>query len=185
MPSNMPKQGASRKPKSGPSWRLSILAAGGQALPMAGNNIALIRKAKGLSQTDLAEKAGTTLNQLGKLERGARRLNQTWLERIASALEVEPYELIGPIGVEEPGGDARPWLPSDATLAFLMEAALPALTGGGGSVHDRVELAALAVGSAIRALSKHPHSEGDPAAMNMLAGIIADLIERASPHSTP
>ncbi|WP_163000318.1 XRE family transcriptional regulator [Sphingobium yanoikuyae] len=60
------------------------------------NNISQIRKAKGLSQTDLAEAIGTTLNNMGKLERGDRRLHQDWIEKIANALSVEPHVLITP-----------------------------------------------------------------------------------------
>lgn len=47
-----------------------------------------------MSQTALAEAIGTTLNNLGKLERGDRRLNQDWINKIASALQVEPQEVI-------------------------------------------------------------------------------------------
>lgn len=61
---------------------------------MANNNIADLRKAKGWTQEQLADAIGTTVNNLGKLERGARRLNQDWIDRIAEALECEPDEVI-------------------------------------------------------------------------------------------
>lgn len=77
------------------------------------NEIASIRKARNMSQTELAERIGSTLSMLGKLERGDRRLNQDWMGRIAKALSVEPYQLIAP---QEVGRE---------TAAFILEGALP------------------------------------------------------------
>lgn len=57
-------------------------------------HIAAIRKSQGISQSDLAEKIGTTLSNIGKLERGDRRLNLDWLERISAALNVPASALI-------------------------------------------------------------------------------------------
>lgn len=182
MSDSVHNKGTLGKPKRRTSWRLSIFANSAQASGMAGNNIAAIRKAKGLSQTQLAEMVNTTLSNLGKLERGNRRLNQTWLDRIAKALGVEPYELIGPFG-DEPEEESS-WLPSDETLAFLVESIMPLFSGGVASSPERFELAGLAIGSAIRALSRHPHHEGDPGAMDMLRDRIAELIEREGLGST-
>lgn len=53
-----------------------------------------IRKAKGLSQTDLAQRLGSTLSMVGKLERGERKMTVQWLERIGQALSVDPQSLI-------------------------------------------------------------------------------------------
>ena len=61
---------------------------------MPDNNISALRKERGLSQTQLAEKVGTTLNMMGKLERGDRTLDTRWIQRIAEALQVEPHQLI-------------------------------------------------------------------------------------------
>lgn len=63
---------------------------------MVGNSIAFHRKRRGMSQTQLAERIGTTLNMLGKLERGDRTLDTNWLEKIGAALTIEPRDLIGP-----------------------------------------------------------------------------------------
>lgn len=60
---------------------------------MANNRIAELRKAKGMTQEQLADAIGTTINNLGKLERGARRLNQDWIDKISAALQCEPHEL--------------------------------------------------------------------------------------------
>ena len=56
--------------------------------------ISAVRKAQGLSQSELAERIGTTLSNVGKLERGDRRLNLDWLEKIGEALGVPPSALI-------------------------------------------------------------------------------------------
>lgn len=58
------------------------------------NFIAQIRKEKKITQEELAERAGTSKVQISRLETGTRRLNSTWLERIAASLDVQPYELL-------------------------------------------------------------------------------------------
>lgn len=59
------------------------------------NNIARLRKAKGLTQTELADLIGTKISMLGKLERASRKLDTVWLTKIAKALECDERELIG------------------------------------------------------------------------------------------
>ena len=63
------------------------------------NRIAELRKAKGLTAEALAGLAGTKKTQLGKLERGERRLSDHWAARLAPHLGVQPYELLMPAGV--------------------------------------------------------------------------------------
>lgn len=92
---NMPKLGTLSKRKMCPVCHLGCRVHCGHNDGMLGNNIAQIRKAAGMSQTALAEAIGTTLNNLGKLERGDRRLNQDWINKIAVALGVEPGAVIG------------------------------------------------------------------------------------------
>jgi phage repressor protein C with HTH and peptisase S24 domain len=91
---DMPYLGTTGNRKIRPNCHLFIPALVGHKVAMVRNNIAQIRKAAGLSQTDLADAIGTTLNNLGKLERGDRRLNQDWLTKIGAALHVKPHELI-------------------------------------------------------------------------------------------
>jgi transcriptional regulator with XRE-family HTH domain len=57
------------------------------------NRIKELRLAAGLTQTELAELAGTTKNQLTKLEGGARRLSDHWADRLAPHLGIERHEL--------------------------------------------------------------------------------------------
>jgi len=68
--------------------------AGGMA-----NRIMELRRRKGLKREELAELADTTKNQIGKLERGDRRLSDHWAKRIAPHLDVESYELFAPDGL--------------------------------------------------------------------------------------
>lgn len=63
------------------------------------NRIRELRDAKGLTADQLAKAAGTTKSQLGKLERGERRLSDHWAGRLAPHLGVQPYELLMPAGV--------------------------------------------------------------------------------------
>lgn len=90
----MPNVGTSCKNKSAQPVLYTKGAHTGHKKRMANNNIAELRKAKGWTQDRLAEEIGTTVNNLGKLERGARRLNQDWIERIAEALGCAPNDVI-------------------------------------------------------------------------------------------
>lgn len=63
------------------------------------NRIRSLREQAGWSRKKLAELAGTTPNQLVKLENGDRRLSDHWAERLARPLGVQPYELMLPEGV--------------------------------------------------------------------------------------
>lgn len=62
------------------------------------NRIRELREAAGFSRAKLAELAGTTANQLVKLEGGSRRLSDHWASRLAPHLGVQPFELMMPVG---------------------------------------------------------------------------------------
>lgn len=63
-------------------------------LAFVANNLKALREARGLSQEAAAEKMGTTRNQLAKLESGARRLSDVWIERAAEVFEVDAGEVV-------------------------------------------------------------------------------------------
>ena len=63
------------------------------------NRIKEWRLRRGLSMQALAERVGTSRQQIHKLERGERRLTEDWMRRVAGILECEPAELLSP-GVE-------------------------------------------------------------------------------------
>ncbi|WP_158091217.1 LexA family protein [Thalassospira mesophila] len=58
------------------------------------NNIRAIRKRRGLTQEQVAELTGGTKGQISKLENGGLQLGMNWMEKLARALDVEPFELI-------------------------------------------------------------------------------------------
>ena len=63
---------------------------------MIPNNLRRLRKQKNVSQDVLAAAAGTTRDYYGKLERGDKKLTLDYIERLAEALGVEPYQIIAP-----------------------------------------------------------------------------------------
>lgn len=60
------------------------------------NRILELRKDRGYTLADLAEKTSSTPQQIGRLEKGERRLTTDWMEKIASALNVLPEDLMTP-----------------------------------------------------------------------------------------
>lgn len=57
-------------------------------------NVRLVRHAKGLTQEDLADRAGLSARYLGSIERAAVSASVTVLGQIAAALRVDACELI-------------------------------------------------------------------------------------------
>lgn len=58
------------------------------------NRIKEVRERLGIPQYELADKVNLTAVQIGRLEKGTRRLSTDWLNRIANALGVSPVELL-------------------------------------------------------------------------------------------
>src|SRR6478672_1501680 len=60
------------------------------------NRIRDIRREKGLTLADVAERCDppTTAQTIGRLETGMRQLSLTWMNRIATALSVDPELLV-------------------------------------------------------------------------------------------
>jgi transcriptional regulator with XRE-family HTH domain len=63
-------------------------------LQQFGETIRTLRKAKGLSQEQLAELAGLHRNYIGGVERGERNVALLNIIRIAQALGISPSELL-------------------------------------------------------------------------------------------
>jgi transcriptional regulator with XRE-family HTH domain len=61
---------------------------------MLKNKIRDVRKQCGLTIQQLADKAKTSHAQIVRLEKGDRRLTVEWIDRIATALQCDPMELI-------------------------------------------------------------------------------------------
>lgn len=63
-------------------------------------NIRRLRMAKGLSQSELSEKAGLSEKYLSSIETGRKTGSFETMENLARALDVEPYELLIPSSYE-------------------------------------------------------------------------------------
>lgn len=68
-----------------------------------GANLKAWRKHRGLTQSALASRVGTSLSFIAQLEGGARKFAQDTLTKLAAALEASPGELIDytPTGAEK------------------------------------------------------------------------------------
>lgn len=69
------------------------------------------RNAAGLTQEQLAERCGTTKGVISQLETGHTRYHEDWIEKLSSALQIEPAALF----------QAAP-LPLDSQLRRVREA---------------------------------------------------------------
>lgn len=58
------------------------------------NHLRAWREFRGLSQQELAEKAGTSHQVIGYLERGRTQLSDKWLRRLAPVLDTTPGILL-------------------------------------------------------------------------------------------
>lgn len=76
-------------------------------LKQFGERVRDLRKAQGLSQEELAEKADLHYTYIGGVERGERNLSLKSIERIASALKIEIRELFIPYLPEKAGVESN------------------------------------------------------------------------------
>ena len=68
----------------------------GELQRIAGVNIRAYRKAKGISQEELADSLGVHRTYMGGVERGERNLTLRSLERLAARMGVDPVSLLQP-----------------------------------------------------------------------------------------
>lgn len=61
-----------------------------------GDNVRLVRTAKGLSQEELAHRASVDRTYVSSIERRLRNVSIQNIQRLAMALEVDPRELLDP-----------------------------------------------------------------------------------------
>lgn len=59
------------------------------------NRIKELRKQRGMTQEQLAEALDTSNGMVSMLEKGERRLNTDWLEKLCSALSCSPSDIYG------------------------------------------------------------------------------------------
>ncbi|HEX5057652.1 MAG TPA: helix-turn-helix transcriptional regulator [Gammaproteobacteria bacterium] len=63
-------------------------------LALFGRNVKTIRKEKGLSQEELASKAGVHRTYVGMIERGEKNITLTNILKLSGALKVSPSSLL-------------------------------------------------------------------------------------------
>jgi transcriptional regulator with XRE-family HTH domain len=61
---------------------------------IVGNNIRMLRRNRGLSQEEFAERCGLHRTYVGAIERGERNITLETLEKFARALNVRPETLL-------------------------------------------------------------------------------------------
>ncbi len=66
-----------------------------QAVVHIGDNLRKLREARALRQEDLAEKAGVGKNTVNRIEKNRTEPHMTTIRKLATALEVDPAELVG------------------------------------------------------------------------------------------
>jgi len=71
-----------------------------------GENLARCRKRAGMSQDDLAVRASLHRTHIGMMERGTRTVRIDTLIKLATALDVEPADLLD--GIDWKPGEASP-----------------------------------------------------------------------------
>jgi len=65
-----------------------------QAQDQLGANIRRIRRAAGLSQTELSDRCGLHFTEISRLERGVRDARLSTIVKLARGLDVQPAELL-------------------------------------------------------------------------------------------
>lgn len=100
------------------------------------NRIRDIRKERGMTLADLAQACDppTTAQTIGRLETGMRSLSLRWMERIASALGVEPEVLVRSEAVVHPQIVARVGGGGPEALDKPRDALMPGDLAGSGTL---------------------------------------------------
>lgn len=62
--------------------------------PILATNLRRLRESRGISQEELASRAGLHRTYVGAVERAERNITLLTLQRLASALEVDPVSLL-------------------------------------------------------------------------------------------
>lgn len=62
--------------------------------PILATNLRRLRESNGISQEELASRAGLHRTYIGAVERGERNITLATLQRIARAIEVDPISLL-------------------------------------------------------------------------------------------
>lgn len=88
------------------------------------------RHALGLSLQQVADRVGTSKGQIDKLEKGQRRLTIDWLNRLASALECQPFELLPGLSSPSMSSPSNDFLPSAVSAESISPSGISGLPPG-------------------------------------------------------
>ena len=69
-------------------------------MALTANFLRVLRKSRGLTLQQVAEKVGTTNQHVSFHENGRRKLNWDWIQRYANALECHPSDITNGPGAE-------------------------------------------------------------------------------------
>lgn len=121
-----------------------------------GRRVQTLRKRRGLTMRELADKTGLSQGQVSRLENGRQGFRSATLMRVAKALDVQPYRLYLPEAEDEPGG-----------------APLPVALGGALRQPDFVAL--------IESVAKA--YRGEPSRFRAIESLVKIILERSGPGS--
>ncbi|GAB3475480.1 helix-turn-helix domain-containing protein [Amycolatopsis cihanbeyliensis] len=158
--------------------------------PGPGKNVAILRKARDMSQAKLAREAGVSVSLLSKIEVGDRALNQGVAAALARAMGVGLNELLGQTRIQEDNDELLKQLRST-----IRRFDLPGEPPNNPEIlkSDLVELTRLRSDAKLReVLEKTPgllakatnfaHANGSPEAWAMVADIYSTIYWLAARH---
>lgn len=124
---------------STPIWSMGARhQTGANRLMAVGNNIEALREARGWKRPRLAALMGTTPQQVERLEKGQRKLSLEWIEKAATALEVDPSQIIAADPDVRVAPLTQPYPDGSQSIA-LRQVDLGFSMGDGANIDDYVE----------------------------------------------
>lgn len=168
--------GATDAPVSTPKWVIAHTIRHGPYGAMlqkdVASNITRLRKARGWSRPVLAKQIEpkTTYQQIERLEKAQRKLTIEWIEKIAKALEVSPYELVRPEGAMESVKFSLGQPVADEVARTLARVA----TGGRDPEDAVVSNLATMLQEFVETFAAHPATRDDPQRVKP----VIDVLER-------
>ncbi|MCK8788172.1 transcriptional regulator [Roseomonas sp. NAR14] len=107
--------------------------------PIYPNGLDKLMTSAGMDGQALADKVGTTKQQINKLRHGTRKMTRDWAEKIAPHLDACPAEVIG---LPSCAGDPRPSDPREIEfyedLAWRLKVAVEAIDRQKGDIADSI-----------------------------------------------
>lgn len=140
-------------------------------------NIARLREERGWSRPDLAKrvKPVTSGQQIERLEKNQRRLTIDWIERLAKALDVEPYQLIMP---DVPIGGLQGGYNLSEQVAERVARTMGLIALGEPPTDDLVSDLVEVLQEFAATFAAHPATRSDPEQVRPVADLLARRFSR-------